>query len=166
MATYEGQKNIHFFMQLNTSKISVMSCSMGDSIAVILGDCLKLFKIDHADKTELKLQLLLELMKHKFLEVLFDGSVNGVVTRFDQKPTFRILFVNWNSFSPKSWKTNLINILLRRTLIYLTCKRTAELDNMKRFLTTDDYPEDILESCIKRNLLNLGEACPVYSKLL
>ena len=52
-----------------------------------------------------------------FIDVLVEKNDHEFVTSIYRKPTFTGQYIRWNSFCPMKPKTNLISILVHRTLV-------------------------------------------------
>ena len=97
-----------------------------------------------------------------FLDVLVEKEGTVFLTSIYRKPTFTGQYIRWNSFSPKTRKISLINILVHSVL--MICSKTKlgpELDKIKELLIEHKYPSDVLLSCIKQTLANFAAEKPI-----
>ena len=78
-----------------------------------------------------------------FLDVLIKRHLNNSFsTSIYRKKTFTGLYTQWDSFTPRKYKINLIRTLTYRCLrIFLSpCLLQAALDDLKRHLSRNGYP--------------------------
>ena len=57
-----------------------------------------------------------------FLDVLVISKNNNIETTVYRKPTNNNIYLNWNSFSPKSWKKSTLTTAIKRA--YVICLTT------------------------------------------
>ena len=105
--------------------------------------------------------------KLPFLDVLVERCLFAFVTCIYRKPTFTGLYSSWNAFAPKSRKINLIKCLTFRALkIYSDNKIKSEFEQIKNFLLSNGYPEQVIVDTINKTVFKfspLGPSkCPVY----
>ena len=63
-----------------------------------------------------------------FLDVLVEKGPSSFVTNVYRKPTFAVLHISWDSFTPKSWKITLVKCLTNRARTFCSyCRIEAEL---------------------------------------
>ena len=108
-----------------------------------------------------------------FLDVLVTKSTNNFTTSVYRKATFTGEYIRWNSFGPKTRKTNLIATLTHRAL--KICSKSSlqqELDTIKSLFLKNGYPESVINARISKKILQFQkhpiegpQRCPVYLKL-
>ena len=108
-----------------------------------------------------------------FLDVLVTKSTNNFTTYVYRKATFTGEYIRWNSFGPKTRKTNLIATLTHRAL--KICSKSSlqqELDTIKSLFLKNGYPESVINARISKKILQFQkhpiegpQRCPVYLKL-
>jgi hypothetical protein len=87
-----------------------------------------------------------------FLDVLVHKE-SKFRTSVYRKKTFTGQYVKWQSFCPRKRKTKLIATLVHRaTKICSAGKLNAEIDNIKKMLRGNGYPDDVLQEVITRTL--------------
>ena len=82
-------------------------------------------------------------------------------------------YIRWNSFGPKTRKTNLVATLTHRAL--KICSKSSlqqELDTIKSLFLKNNYPESVINARISKKILQFQkyliegpQRCPVYLKL-
>ena len=90
-----------------------------------------------------------------FLDIHITHNDDGTLsTSIYRKPTFSGLYLKWNSFVPKQFKTGLVNCLLNRA--WKICSNSdlfhQEINFIKSTLAANGYPSNFLNSCINRFL--------------
>ena len=108
-----------------------------------------------------------------FLDVLVHKTQRCFQTSVYRKPTFSGLYMNWESFCPRSRKTNLVKTLVHRAVRICSAPRLPEeLQFIKNIFLKNGYPEQLIQSCILRKMSSLGREpllgprkCPVYLRL-
>ena len=89
-----------------------------------------------------------------FLDVLVTKSTNNFTTSVYRKATFTGEYIRWNSFGPKTRKTNLIATLTHRAL--KICSKSSlqqELDTIKSLFLKNGYPESVINARISKKIL-------------
>ena len=89
-----------------------------------------------------------------FLDVLVTKSTNNFTTSVYRKATFTGEYIRWNSFGPKTRKTNLIATLTHRAL--KICSQSSlqqELDTIKSLFLKNGYPESVINARISKKIL-------------
>ena len=108
-----------------------------------------------------------------FLDVLVTKSNNSFITSIYRKATFTGEYIRWNSFGPRTRKTNLIATLTHRAL-KICSKPTLqqELDTIRSLFIKNGYPESVINSRISKKIRQFQDLpvegpqrCPVYLKL-
>ena len=110
-----------------------------------------------------------------FLDVFVQRSLEEgkFLTRIYRKPTFTGLYINWDSFAPRSRKINLIKTLTHRALKICSAPfLTAELEYITDVLIKNGYPKYIVTDTIAKKVIDFHRPkffgpsrCPVYIKL-
>ena len=108
-----------------------------------------------------------------FLDVLVIKEKGKFVTTIYRKPTFSGMYTRWDSFCPRSRKTNLIKTLVHRAAkICSPSQLPSELARIKEIFLNNGFPEYVIQKSIKQKLASLcGEPemgparCPVYIRL-
>ena len=87
--------------------------------------------------------------------------------------TFTGDYIRWNSFGPKTRKTNLIATLTHRG--YKICSKSSlqqELDTIRSLFLKNGYPESVINARISKKILKFqkhpiegSQRCLVYLKL-
>ena len=111
--------------------------------------------------------------KLPFFDVLVEKSNTKFLTFVYRKPSFSGQFNRWDPFGPKSRKNILVGTLVHRALaIYSPSKLPQEIDFIRSILCSDGYPENVINSKIKRKIEEFKlppkegpEKCPAYLKL-
>ena len=89
-----------------------------------------------------------------FLDIKITRDNNKFMTSVYRKPTFSGLFTNFESFTPKSYKCNLLLTLLHRT--FKLCSNFErfhqEIDKLKTIFENNGYPKSFVDFCIKKYL--------------
>ena len=89
-----------------------------------------------------------------FLDIKISRDNNKFTTLVCRKLTFSGVFTNFGSFTLKSYKYNLLFILLHRTI--KLCSNFAlfppEIDKLKTIFENNDYPKSFVDFCIKKYL--------------
>ena len=83
-----------------------------------------------------------------FLDVLIKRHLNNSFsTSIYRKKTFTGLYTQWDSFTPRKYKINLIRTLTYRCLRICSspCLLQSALDDIKRHLSRNGYPRGISE---------------------
>ena len=92
--------------------------------------------------------------KIPFLDVLLEKLPNKTIeTSVYRKPTNNSIYIHWNAYGPKQWKTGTLAGIIRRA--YDICsteeKRTTELDFIfKVFTEINGYPRSLVRSMFKK----------------
>ena len=107
-----------------------------------------------------------------FLDVLVERKETSFITSVYRKETFSGDYISWNSFCPVKRKTNLIACLVNRAMkICSYSKLNDEVEKIKRFFQDLGYPDNVIETTIKRSLDSRAQKtegpkkCPVYLRL-
>ena len=108
-----------------------------------------------------------------FLDVLVSRENGRFTTTVYRKPTFRGLYVRWDSFCCKRRKLNLISTLVSRAVnICSPSKLNSELDNITNILSSNGYPPNTIRYIMHRTLDRLKSPkqpgphkCPVQIHL-
>ena len=82
-----------------------------------------------------------------FLDVLIKRHLNNSFsTSIYRKKTFTGLYTQWDSFTPRKYKINLIRTLTYRCLRICSSPRLLQsaLDDLKRYLSRNGYPRGII----------------------
>ena len=111
--------------------------------------------------------------KLPFLDVLVEKCNTKFLTSVYRKPSFSGQYNRWDSLGSKSRKNIFIGTLVHRALaICLPSKLTQELDFFRLILCSNGFPENVINSRIKRKIEEFKlppkegpEKCPVYLKL-
>ena len=108
-----------------------------------------------------------------FLDVLVTKSTNNFTTSIYRKATFTGEYIRWNSFGPKTRKTNLIATLTH--CAFKICSKSSlqqELDTIRSLFLENGYPESVISARISKKILQFQkhpikgpQRCPVYLKL-
>ena len=90
-----------------------------------------------------------------FLDILITRQTDlSLVTSLYRKPTFSGLYLQWDSFVPKSFKRGLVNCLFGRAWCicsnYILFHKEAEF--IKKTLLSNGYPSTFLDSCLQKFL--------------
>ena len=87
-----------------------------------------------------------------FLDVLIERNEdNYLETSVYRKKTNNNIYMNWNSYSPRSWKIGTLRNLVKRAIMISSTdtKLQIELDHLQRvFCEINDYPPKITKSII------------------
>ena len=87
-----------------------------------------------------------------FLDTCVVRRINKYSTTIYRKKTFIGVYLNWTSMTARSYKIGLIRCLAER--IWRICseddERRVELDKLKLILARNDYPTEVVESCISK----------------
>ena len=86
-----------------------------------------------------------------FLDVLIKRQPNNSFsTSIYRKKTFTGLYTQWDSFTPRKYKVNLIRTLTYRCLRICSSPRLllSGLDGLKKHLSRNGYPRGIISYCI------------------
>ena len=80
--------------------------------------------------------------KLAFLDVMLCRDRENIATTIYRKVTYADVYLNWNSFSPHSWRRGTLKILIEHT--YMMCSTTELLDTEvkhldKVFVEKDNY---------------------------
>ena len=111
--------------------------------------------------------------KLPLLDLSVEKSNTKFLTSVYRKHSFCGQYNRWDSFGLKSRKNNLIGTLVHQALaICLLSKLPQKLDFIRSILCSNDYPENLINSRIKRKIEELKlppnegpEKCPVHLKL-
>ena len=111
--------------------------------------------------------------KLPFLDVFVERHQNSYLTSVYRKPTFSGTYQRWDSFSPKSRKISLIEIIVHRALkICSASKLEDELEIIRHIFRESGYPTYIIDGTIKKKLARSANSPkfgpmkqPVYVKL-
>jgi predicted GIY-YIG superfamily endonuclease len=88
-----------------------------------------------------------------FLDVLVTRESGCFTTTVYRKPTFKGLYVRWDSFCAKQRKLNLVSTLVSRAIkICSPTKLNAELDNITNILSSNGYPPRVIHPIIRSTL--------------
>ena len=89
-----------------------------------------------------------------FLGIKITRDNNKFMTSVYHKRTFSVVFTNFGSFIPKSYKYNLLFTLLHRA--FKLCSNFErfhqEIDKLKTIFENNGYPKGIVDFCIKKYL--------------
>lgn len=101
-----------------------------------------------------------------FLDVKVTRTTSGFVTSTFYKPTHTGLYTDWNSFTPRKYKFNLVKTLLSRAWNICSNKELFEHDcqTIKDNLMKNHYPEKLVDAVI-RNFKEKQESREVAEKL-
>ena len=96
--------------------------------------------------------------KLAFLDVMLCGNGENIALRVYRKITYADVCLNWNSFSPHSWRRRTLKILTEHA--YIVCSTTELLDTEvkhldKVFVEKDNYPKWVI-----RQIFTLGKSSP------
>ena len=88
-----------------------------------------------------------------FLDILISRDPDGTTTTsIYRKPTYSGLYLKWESFVPKQFKTGLVKCLLDRA--WRLCSDQILFNNevtfIKKILAANGYPFKFLNSCVKK----------------
>ena len=89
-----------------------------------------------------------------FLDIKISRNNNKFTTSVYRKPTFSGVFTNFESFTPKSYKYNLLLTLLHRTFKFCSNFELfhQEIDKLKTIFENNGYPKSFVDLCIKKYL--------------
>ena len=89
-----------------------------------------------------------------FLDIKITRDNNKFMTSVYRKSTFSGVFTNSGSFTPKSYKYNLLFTLLHRA--FKLCSNVGrfhqEIDKLKTIFENNGYPKSFVDFCIKKYL--------------
>ena len=89
-----------------------------------------------------------------FLDIKITRDNDKFMTSVYRKPTFSRVFTNFGSFIPKSYKYNLLFMLLHRA--FKLCSNferfQQEIDNLKTIFEISSYHKSFVDFCIKKYL--------------
>ena len=79
---------------------------------------------------------------------------NKFMTSVYRKPTFGVIFTNFGSFIPNSYKYNFLFTLLHRA--FKICSNSEsfhqEIDNLRTVFENNGYPKSFVDFCVKKYL--------------
>ena len=84
------------------------------------------------------------------------NSVNGVDTSVYRKITNTDIYINWHSYSPKSWKISTFKTLVKRAFLISSNESLlqAELTYLTDvFCNLNQYPKNLLRSIVEKETL-------------
>ena len=89
--------------------------------------------------------------KLSFLDVLLIRNGNFIETKIYRKPTNNDIYLNWNLFSPNTWKRSTLKTLIKRT--YLICLSKKHLvDELKHlryvFEKHNNFPNWVIDKLL------------------
>ena len=92
-----------------------------------------------------------------FLDVLVIRKNNDIETTVYRKPNSNNVYLNWNSFSPKSWKRRTLRTVIKRA--YVICLTTGllqkELDHISFvFRKYDNFPKWVIDQLLHQEKEN------------
>ena len=107
-----------------------------------------------------------------FLDVLVYKEA-CFLTSVNRKPTFRDLYIRWDSICPKKHKLNLIKTLIHWALMICSeWKLNGEVRFIIETLCNNGFPEDIVRSIIRDKIAHFpktkvdsAQKCSVYLRL-
>ena len=90
---------------------------------------------------------------YRVLQFGVTRNVNNIVTTFYRKTTTNDLHLNWNLFTPTSWKRVTIKTLIHRA--HLICSspelRKQEIQHLKQvFHEKNDYPKWVINQIVEQ----------------
>ena len=86
-----------------------------------------------------------------FMDVCVSKDNQHLVRSIFRKPTFTGLYTRWESFCAKKHKINLIRSLVHRAVkICSPATLKDEFDNLRRILTNNGYPLDVINTTIAK----------------
>ena len=108
-----------------------------------------------------------------FLDVLVHEHADHFSTSVYRKPTFKGLYMRWNSFSPSSRITNLIKCLTHRAVKLCSPVHLAnEISNIKKIFLDNGFPDYVVNTSISNKLASMAvepkfgpRQCPIYVRL-
>ena len=98
-----------------------------------------------------------------FLDVLIKRNLNNFFsTSIYRKKTFTDLYTQWDSFTPREYRINLIRTLTYRCLRICSspCLTQCTLDDLKRHLSRNGYPRSIISLKNVNDVLNKHRTKP------
>ena len=94
-----------------------------------------------------------------FLDVRVIRADGNLITEVFRKKTDTNMYINWDSYSPKSWKIGTLKGLIRRA--HIICSKKEGLDKEIKFLRhifhiINGYPEKVIDSTINTVEVEMG----------
>ena len=91
--------------------------------------------------------------KLPFLDVLIQRMGNSIVTTIFRKLTNNEIYLNWNVFTPDTWKRGILKTLVERA--YIVCSTNELLPKeLKYFVNvfreTNNYPHYVIQQILKQ----------------
>ena len=92
--------------------------------------------------------------KIPFLDVMIERKDSVLETSVYRKETNNNIYMNWNSYSPRSWKIGTLRNLTRRAIMISSDNNLEkELDHLRRvFCDINDYPENVTKKIISEEV--------------
>ena len=100
-----------------------------------------------------------------FLDINIFRENDKFATNVYRKKTFRVVYTNFKSFIPQTYKIGLIKTLLFRCFSLCSdfIKFHHEIDKLKSILYKNSYPRDLVDKCIKEFFDKILAPKPVVS---
>ena len=92
-----------------------------------------------------------------FLDVLICRNNNSIETAVYRKSTNNDIYLNWNAFSPDTWKRGTLKTLVERTYIaYILCSTEDFLAKVLKYLENvfhenNNYPKHVIKQILKQS---------------